>query len=177
MSEARPTPIVRQLDELSGVLHTVILREVDAPLVVLEQAVLDAVRVAMAGLLGAVIRLSQRSLQPSGPQRQWPCPGCGERRGVQSWRPRMVTTVCGKVRLERPWCHCPRCGHGFSPTDASLALPPRTRLSSVSVSPARAVASLACSSARDSLPSNSKLGGWWLKARTGRDSSTASATG
>ena len=129
MSEARPTPIVRQLDELSGVLHTLILREVDASLVVLEQAVLEAVRVAMAGLLGAVIRLSQRSLQPSGPQRQWPCPSCGERWGVQSWRSRTVTTVCGKVTLERPWCHCQRCGHGFSPTDASLALPPRMRLS------------------------------------------------
>ena len=129
MTETRPTPIVRQVEELGRALHTLALREVDASLAVLEQAVLEALRAAMAGLLEAVLRMTQRSLRSDDPHRQWPCPRCGVRRGVQSWRPRTVTTMCGTVTLERPWCHCVSCGHGFSPTDATLALPTGVRLS------------------------------------------------
>jgi hypothetical protein len=129
MSEAQPTPIVRVLEELTHALVAVTQREVDAPLAVLEQEVLAAVWTVLPALLGAVVRLSQRSLWSSGATRHWSCPSCGAAYGVQSWRVRTVTTVCGRLSLERPWCHCPPCGRGFSPTDQTLGLVTRTRLS------------------------------------------------
>lgn len=129
MSEARPNPIVRVLEELTHALLAVTQREVDAPLAVLEQEVLAAVQTVLPALLSAVVRLSQRSLWRSGATRHWSCPSCGEQCGVQSWRPRTVTTVCGRLHWERPWCHCGPCGRGFSPTDQTLGLAARDRLS------------------------------------------------
>ena len=129
MVEVHPRPIVRVLEELGRTLQVLAQRQVDAPLAVLEVGVLEAVRAVQAELLGAVLRLSQRSLWPSGAARQWPCPHCGARHGVQSWRPRTVTTVCGQLTFERPWCVCPAVGRGFSPTDQALALAGQTRLS------------------------------------------------
>lgn len=129
MSEAHPTPIIRELEELVNTVVALTQREVDAPLAVLEAAVLEAVRLALPGLLGAVLRMSQRSLWPSGSSRRWPCPSCGERSRIQSWRSRTVTTVCGRLSFERPWCICAQCGHGFSPTDGALALDQGSRLS------------------------------------------------
>lgn len=129
MSEALPNPIVRVLEELTHALLSVTQREVDGPLALLEQEVLAAVRGVLPALLGAVVRLSQRSLWSCGAAREWSCPSCGEACGVQSWRPRTVVTVCGPLPMERPWCHCGACGRGFSPTDQSLGLVARNRLS------------------------------------------------
>jgi hypothetical protein len=121
--------MVRVLEELTHTLLALTQREVDAPLAILEQEVLAAVQAVLPALLGAVVRLSQRSLWSSDPSRQWPCPTCGARCGVQSWRKRTLTTVCGRLTFERPWCHCRPCGRGFSPTDQTLGLAARGRLS------------------------------------------------
>ena len=133
MVEVHPTPIVGILEQLGHTLQLLAQREVDAPLAVLEMGVLEAVRAVQAELLGAVLRLSQRSLWPSGATRQWPCPHCGDRHGAQSWRPRTVATVCGQLSFERPWCVCVVGGSGFSPTDQALGLVGQTRLSAVLV--------------------------------------------
>lgn len=129
MSEARPNPIVRVAEELAHRLLALTQREVDASLAVLEEEVRTAALAALPALLEAVVRLSQRSLRPSGPARRWPCPTCSTPCGVQSWRPRTVTTVCGRLTVERPWCLCQACKAGFSPTDQTLQLHPRARLS------------------------------------------------
>ena len=129
MVEARPSPIVRAVAPLVAVLEVVSRNQVDASLATLEQAVMEAVRGVLPALLQAVVMTSQRSLWPGGIARHWACPHCAGRSRVQSWRFRTVTTVCGVLRLERPWCVCSQCGQGFSPTDRSLALAARTRLS------------------------------------------------
>jgi hypothetical protein len=129
MVEALPTPIVRALRELERAVVAVSQRQVDDTLAHLEEAVLTAVRQALPALLTAVVQQSQRSLWAQDRTRSWPCPTCGQGCGVQSWRSRTVLTICGRLTVERPWCCCPACGAGFSPTDQTLALVPRGRLS------------------------------------------------
>jgi hypothetical protein len=50
------------------------------------------------------------------------CPGCQQRRPVQSRRTRQLQTRLGAIRIERPWHHCRGCGHGWSPSDQALGL-------------------------------------------------------
>lgn len=129
MGDALPKEIVQQVEALGCALVQVAQSNQDAPLAVLEQGVLTVVRAALPGLLGAVVRLSQRSLQPAGAGQRWRCPGCGGRSRVQRWKERRVLTVCGPLRYERPWCRCQQCRRGFSPTDQTLGVAPRARLS------------------------------------------------
>jgi hypothetical protein len=121
--------MIAQLETLGAALGTIMQEQRDASLATLEQAVLGAVRAILPALLGEVVRGSTRALQP--PQAYWrqPCPHCGRRVGVQSWRPRTVQTVCGLLHWERPWYHCRPCGHGFSAADATLGIIPAARLS------------------------------------------------
>jgi hypothetical protein len=124
--------MIAQLAALGQALATLARDRRDESLATLEQAVLQAVRAALPGLLTEVLRMNTRALQA--PQAQWaqPCPQCGRRTRGHSWRMRTVHTVCGAITWERPWYVCRRCGHGgrgFSPADASLGLEPRTRLS------------------------------------------------
>lgn len=129
MSDAHPTPIVRVLAQLGSTLETLGREQVDASLATLEQEVLSAVHAALPTLLGAVVVTTQRSLWPGSSSRQWSCPHCQGRSQVQHWRLRTVLTVCGSLTFERPWVLCAGCGQGFSPTDESLGLAARTRLS------------------------------------------------
>jgi hypothetical protein len=101
----------------------------DEALASLEAATLTAIRAAMPGLLGAVLAEGTTSLRPGGVGRTQGCPGCGARCPVAGWRERAVTTVCGTVRVERPWYHCRACRRGFSPTDRAWGIEPRERLS------------------------------------------------
>jgi hypothetical protein len=48
---------------------------------------------------------------------------------VQSWRERAVTTVCGPIRVERPWYHCKACRRGWSPADQTWELAGSGRIS------------------------------------------------
>jgi hypothetical protein len=101
----------------------------DRPLAEQEQAVLARVRAALPSLLAAVLTLSTRQLDPGLRRTREPCPTCGQRCRVQSWRRRQVTTVCGQVSWERPWYVCRPCGHGWSPVDTTWEVAPRARLS------------------------------------------------
>jgi hypothetical protein len=129
LSAVLPAGIVAQLDRLGQVLGQVARVHRDAPLAILEQETLSAVRAAMPGLLREVLGLSTTSLQPGGLGRTMPCPVCGTRAPVEGWRSRSVRTVCGPFTLERPWYHCRSCQHGWSPTDTTWDLAPRTRIS------------------------------------------------
>ncbi len=101
----------------------------DSTLADQEQAVLARVRAALPALLGAVVTLSTRQLDPGLRGLPQQCPTCGKRRRVQSWRRRRLTTICGRVAWERPWYVCRGCRHGWSPVDHTLGLAPRGRLS------------------------------------------------
>jgi len=101
----------------------------DATLEVLEHEVLGCVRAAQGGLLEEVVERSTTSLGLAQRRVRQACPGCGRRAKMRDWRGRTVRTVCGPLRLERPWYHCAGCGQGWSPADATLGLAPRARLS------------------------------------------------
>jgi hypothetical protein len=101
----------------------------DAPLAEQERAVLSLVQGALPGLLAAVVQLSVTALDPGMHDVRRRCPACDRRTSVQSWRVRQVHSICGVLRLRRPWYHCRRCRHGFSPVDQTLALAPRSQLS------------------------------------------------
>jgi hypothetical protein len=124
-----PNEIVRHLGDLCRALEQEADRCVDAPLASLERAVKAVIEEAMPVLLADVVRRSQRRLWPTRRSAPWPCPACGGRGRGQSWRKRSVVTLCGRLAFERPWCVCVACGGGFSPTDQSLALGSRERLS------------------------------------------------
>jgi hypothetical protein len=129
VNKALPNGIVAQALALSRRLSDFAYDHRDRPLSELERGVLEVVREALPGLLGEVLQLSQSALNPSLARLPEACPSCGERARVQSWRERKVLTVCGRLRFERPWHVCKRCGSGFSPVDRALELSERARLS------------------------------------------------
>ena len=129
MDETLPAAMIAQLEELGRALVAISSERRDASLATLEQAVLDAVRAALPGLLTTVVQASTRALQE--PHCYWrqTCPRCQQWARVQSWRPRIVRTICGAIRWERPWYVCHPCHYGFSPADTTLEVEPRARLS------------------------------------------------
>ena len=124
-----PPPIVAALETLGSELVTWAQDHRDSTLVDQEQAVLERVRAALPRLLGAVLTLSTRQLEPGLRRLPETCPTCGRRCRRPSWRRRWVTTICGRVTWERPWYHCRGCQHGWSPVDQTLGVAPRARLS------------------------------------------------
>jgi hypothetical protein len=124
-----PPPIVAALETLGSELVTWAQDHRDSTLVDQEQAVLERVRAALPRLLGAVLTLSTRKLEPGLRRLPETCPTCGRRCRRPSWRRRWVTTICGRVTWERPWYHCRGCRHGWSPVDQTLGVAPRARLS------------------------------------------------
>jgi hypothetical protein len=124
-----PPPIVAALDALGSDLVSWAQAHRDSTLADQEQAVLERVRAALPALLGGVLTLSTRKLDPGLRRLPERCPTCGQRCRVQSWRRRRLTTLCGRVDWERPWYVCQGCRHGWSPVDHPLGGVPRARLS------------------------------------------------
>jgi hypothetical protein len=129
MGEALPNSIVARLRTLATELQAISRRQRDASLAEHEAAVLAVVRDALPALLTAVVEAATSAFDPGVATVRQRCPRCGRRVQVDGWRSRHVRTVCGVVTLRRPWYACRPCGHGFSPVDATLALPARARLS------------------------------------------------
>ncbi len=129
LTEVLPPGMIAELQSLGTALLTVVREHRDAPLAALEGEVLETVRAKLPKLLEEVVKLSTTSLQPTLSHWQQPCPNCGQYAQVQSWRPRTLTTVCGRITFERPWFVCRDCQHGFSPVDRTLGLQARSRLS------------------------------------------------
>jgi hypothetical protein len=127
--QSLPAAILAQVTALGAALAAAGQQHRDAPLAALEVAVRQAVQAALPGLLTAVVHLATRDLDPgiAGVGRR--CPRCDQPVRPQSSRPRTVQTTCGPLRFTRPWYPCARCHQGFSPVDATLALPPRARTS------------------------------------------------
>jgi hypothetical protein len=129
MNRTLPPGIVAGLEALGTDLVSWAQTHRDSTLAEQEQAVLARVRAALPGLLGAVLTLSTRKLDPGLRRTPEPCPRCGQCCRVQSWRWRRMTTVCGPVTWERPWYVCRQCHHGWSPVDTTWDVVPRARLS------------------------------------------------
>ena len=75
-------------------------------------------------LLEGVLQLATRGLEDDARPIAARCPGCQQRRSVQSRRGRQVQTRLGPIRLQRWWHHCWTCAHGWSPPDQALGLAP-----------------------------------------------------
>jgi hypothetical protein len=101
----------------------------DADLGALETAVRDGLRALAPQLVGGLITVTQRSLDP-GMRRDRPrCPACGRLGRRRGWRVRQMHTTCGPVRWERPWAQCPGCRASWSPTDQTLGVQAQQRIS------------------------------------------------
>src|SRR5215210_1720592 len=129
MNRTLPPAMVAGLEALGTELVSWAETHRDSTLADQEQAVLTQVRAALPHLLAAVLTRSTRQLGPGLRRTPEPCPACGQRCRVQSWRRRQMTTICGRVAWERPWYVCRPCGRGWSPVDSTLAVAPRARLS------------------------------------------------
>jgi hypothetical protein len=128
-NRALPDVMVARLETLGRQLTAFAREHRDRSLGELERGVLEIVRQMLPELLGEVIGLSASGLDSSLSRLPEPCPSCGQRTAVQSWRQREVLSVCGKIAFERPWHVCRSCGQGFSPVDRTLEIPSRARLS------------------------------------------------
>jgi hypothetical protein len=136
---AVPTAILALGEQFCRGLQALGSGSVDASLADLEAAVLQLLRGLAPQALALAVRTTQRSLGPARAKRPVACPRCGSATRVASWRSRTLLTTCGPLNFERPWHHCAACRHGFSPTDASLALCPGQRISPALVEQVTAV--------------------------------------
>ena len=127
--EPVPPAIVAALGELGEALGQWSRSHRAASLDEHEQQVLGLLRRVAAPLLGAVLAEALGLGEASQERLRSACPGCGTRRRRQSWRPREVATVCGAVRLRRPYYYCRPCRRGWCPGDATLGLEPSQELS------------------------------------------------
>ena len=117
-----PTPIVALGQQFAEGLWAWARTHRGATLAEHEQGVLALVRRLMGPALGAVLAVAPGLERPVARRLREPCPTCKRRRRPHAWRVRQVLTVCGPVRLERPYYYCGPCKQGWSPTDATLGL-------------------------------------------------------
>jgi hypothetical protein len=117
-----PEEIVQPLVQLGRALLSHARAHRDTSLAEHEDGVLAAWRVVAPLLLEGVLQLATTGLEKTARPLASRCPGCEQRRGVQSQRKRQVQTRLGPIRLKRWWHHCWKCGHGWSPPDQALGL-------------------------------------------------------
>jgi hypothetical protein len=94
-----------------------------------EAGVLAAWRAAAPAMLEAVLQLTTSGLEANARPLAARCPGCQQRRGVQSRRTRQIQTRLGAIRLQRWWHQCWACARGWSPPDRALGLKPHQQTS------------------------------------------------
>lgn len=124
-----PDEIVQPLLELGRRLLEHARAQRDHSLAEHEEGVLAAWRSVAPVLLEGVLRLATTGLESNARPIAARCPGCQQRRGVQSLRKRGVQTRLGPVGLRRWWHHCWVCAHGWSPPDQTLGLRPHQQTS------------------------------------------------
>lgn len=117
-----PTAIVAPVDAFVQDLAAWAAAHRDASFAVLEQELTSRLRTLAPQLLGGLITVTQRSLDPRLTRDHPRCPACDALGRLRGWRDRQVATTWGPVRWERPCAQCPACGHTWSPTDQTLEL-------------------------------------------------------
>lgn len=124
-----PPQIVPALQAFGQALAQHISAQRGAALEAHEQGVLDAWRAAAPAVLTGTLQATTPGLDPAARPLREACPTCAARHGHRDRRARTLLTRLGAVTVERPWYHCPRCRHGWSPADQALALAPQQRTS------------------------------------------------
>lgn len=128
MCQSLPLDIVTQVRALGTALMQWAQTHADAPLAAHEAGVRQVVQAALPGLLTSVVQAATVDLDPLLADTHRRCPRCDRRVARHSTRTRTLQTRCGPITVARPWYHCAGCHRGFSPADATLAVPARTRL-------------------------------------------------
>jgi hypothetical protein len=121
-SDDLPEEIVQPLLQLGRALLTHARAYRDTSLAQHEDGVLTAWRRVAPLVLEGVLQLATTGLEQTARPLASRCPGCEQRRGVQSQRKRQLQTRLGPIRLKRWWHHCWKCGHGWSPPDQALGV-------------------------------------------------------
>jgi hypothetical protein len=101
-----PQEIVQPLLRLGRALMAHARAHRDTGLAEHEDGVLAAWRVVAPVLLEGVLQVTTTGLEDSARPIAARCPGCQQRRSVQSRRGRHVQTRMGTIRLKRWWHHC-----------------------------------------------------------------------
>jgi hypothetical protein len=117
-----PAPIVALAQQLAAGLWAWARTHRGATLAEHEQGVLALFRQLMGPALGVALAVALGLDRPVARRLREPCPDCGRRRPAHAWRKRQLLTVCGAVRLDRPYYYCGPCRRGWSPTDEALGL-------------------------------------------------------
>jgi hypothetical protein len=123
-SDDLPSEIVQPLLQFGRALLTHARGRRDTSLAEHEQGVLAAWRAVAPVLLEGVLRMTTTGLEENARPVAARCPGCQQRRSVQSHRRRHIQTRLGPIRLQRWWHHCWACAHGWSVPDQVLGLAP-----------------------------------------------------
>jgi hypothetical protein len=124
-----PDPIVALAQELADGLRAWAREHPSATLAEHEQGVLALFRRLMGPALGATPAEALGTERPAAGRLREPCPGCGRRAKPHARRERELLSVCGAVRLERPYYYCGACRRGWAPADATLGLEPHAATS------------------------------------------------
>jgi len=117
-----PDEILQPLLQFGRALMTHVRAHRDTNLIEHEDGVLTAWRRVAPRLLEGVLQLATTGLEKTARPLASRCPGCEQRRGVQSQRKRELQSRLGPIRLKRWWHHCWKCGRGWSPPDQALGL-------------------------------------------------------
>lgn len=117
-----PAPIVALGQQLAEGLWAWVRQHRRATLAEHERGVLGLFRRLMGPALGAALAVALGLERPVARRLREACPDCGARRKAHAWRKRQLLTVCGAVRLDRPYYYCGACKRGWAPTDATLGL-------------------------------------------------------
>jgi hypothetical protein len=117
-----PDPIVALAGPLAEALRAWARGHRRATLAEHEQAVLAIFRRLMGPALAATLASALGLDRPVARRLREPCPTCKRRRRAHAWRVRQVLTVCGPLRLERPYYYCGPCRRGWAPADEALGL-------------------------------------------------------
>jgi len=124
LPESDPLEEVRRMahDALDQWIDTLApLFEQERPPTLMElSAYMTGTRGAFLG--GCLQALTQELYRHHRQQRQADCPGCGKRLNAKRIDGKTVSTLQGKIRVERPYFHCRDCSIGYHPLDEALAL-------------------------------------------------------
>src|SRR5215210_8038239 len=115
-----PAPIVAVAHELAEGLWAWARGHRRATLAEHERGVLALFRRLMGPALAATLAEALGTDRPAAGRLREPCPGCGRRREPHARRKRELVSVCGAMRLERPYYYCGPCKRGWCPADATL---------------------------------------------------------
>ncbi len=128
-SPTLPAAIVAPVDTFVRDLALWAQSHRDSSLADLETQVTQRLRALAPVLVGGLITVTQRSVDPRLQRDRPRCPACHRLGQLRGYRTRQMKTICGTVVWERPWARCPECRHGWSPTDQTLGIEAQHRMS------------------------------------------------